>query len=65
MDPGDSGILLNLEKEILNKLISGSNLKAIGDSLNLSIEEVRIHLRNIYKKAHLLSQIEAVENRVN
>ena len=48
------------EKEILSGLVEGHNFKAIADSLFISIETVRFHFRNIYKKLHVHSQSEAV-----
>ncbi len=48
------------EKEVLSKLVDGHSIKAIADSLSISIETVRFHFRNIYKKLHVHSQSEAV-----
>ncbi len=64
---GSSGteILTKREKEILSKLVEGSNFKAIADSLFISVETVRFHFRNIYKKLHVHSQSEAVARALN
>ncbi|MCB0729887.1 MAG: response regulator transcription factor [Ignavibacteriae bacterium] len=48
------------EKEVLSGLVSGSSYKAIADHLHISVETVRFHFRNIYKKLHVHSQSEAV-----
>lgn len=48
------------EKEVLSGLVEGQSIKAIADSLHISIETVRFHFRNIYKKLHVHSQSEAV-----
>lgn len=48
------------EKEVLGGLVEGLSIKAIADSLHISIETVRFHFRNIYKKLHVHSQSEAV-----
>lgn len=48
------------EKEVLSGLVEGHSIKAISNSLNISIETVRFHFRNIYKKLHVHSQSEAV-----
>lgn len=48
------------EKEVLSKLVDGHSIKAIADSLSISVETVRFHFRNIYKKLHVHSQSEAV-----
>jgi DNA-binding NarL/FixJ family response regulator len=52
------------EKEILSGLVEGHNFKAIADSLFISIETVRFHFRNIYKKLHVHSQSEAVAKAI-
>ena len=48
------------EKEVLSGLVEGHSIKAIADSLHISVETVRFHFRNIYKKLHVHSQSEAV-----
>lgn len=48
------------EKEVLSGLVEGKSIKAIADSLFISIETVRFHFRNIYRKLHVHSQSEAV-----
>lgn len=48
------------EREVLRKLVEGNSYKAIADSLFISVETVRFHFRNIYKKLHVHSQSEAV-----
>ena len=52
--------LTKREKEVLSGLVDGSSYKAIADSLNISLDTVRFHFRNIYKKLHVHSQSEAV-----
>lgn len=52
------------EKEILSGLVEGHNFKHIADSLFISIETVRFHFRNIYKKLHVHSQSEAVAKAI-
>ncbi len=48
------------EKEVLAGLVEGYSYKAIADTLYISVETVRFHFRNIYKKLHVHSQSEAV-----
>jgi DNA-binding NarL/FixJ family response regulator len=48
------------ENEILSYLAKGYRYKAIADTLSISIETVRTHLRNIYEKLHVHSRSEAV-----
>ncbi len=52
--------LTRREKEVLSGLVDGNSYKAIADKLNISIDTVRFHFRNIYKKLHVHSQSEAV-----
>jgi DNA-binding NarL/FixJ family response regulator len=52
------------EKEILMKLVEGYSFKSIADSVFISIETVRFHFRNIYKKLHVHSQSEAVAKAI-
>ncbi len=53
-------LLTPREKEMLSSLVDGKSFKAIADSLFISIDTVRFHFRNIYKKLHVHSQSEAV-----
>jgi len=57
-------VLTPREKEILSGLVEGHNFKFIADSLFISIETVRFHFRNIYKKLHVHSQSEAVAKAI-
>ncbi len=57
-------ILTAREKEILSGLVEGNSFKVIADSLFISIETVRFHFRNIYKKLHVHSQSEAVAKAI-
>lgn len=52
------------EKEVLSGLVEGNSYKAIADSLFISVETVRFHFRNIYKKLHVHSQSEAVAKAI-
>ncbi len=56
--------LSDREKEVLNKLSEGDNYQQIGDSLFISVDTVRHHIRNIYKKLHVHSQSEAVAKAI-
>lgn len=57
-------ILTPREREILSGLVEGKSFKAIADALFISIETVRFHFRNIYKKLHVHSQSEAVAKAI-
>jgi len=52
------------EKEVLNKLSEGDNYQQIAESLFISVDTVRHHIRNIYKKLHVHSQSEAVAKAI-
>ena len=58
LDPSIS--LSAREEETLVLLTKGYSNKEIADQLNLSIETVRSHLKNIYTKMHVRSRAEAV-----
>jgi DNA-binding NarL/FixJ family response regulator len=62
--PKQQNILTAREKEILTGLVEGNSFKAIADSLFISIETVRFHFRNIYRKLHVHSQSEAVAKAI-
>ncbi len=57
-------VLTPREKEILTGLVEGNSFKALADSMFISVETVRFHFRNIYKKLHVHSQSEAVAKAI-
>lgn len=52
------------EIEVLNKLAEGNNYREIADALFISVDTVRHHIRNIYKKLHVHSRSEAVAKAI-
>lgn len=52
------------EKEVLSLLADGYNYQEIANSLFISVDTVRHHIRNIYKKLHVHSQSEAVAKAI-
>jgi len=52
------------EKEVLHSLAEGNNYKEIADELFISVDTVRHHIRNIYKKLHVHSRSEAVAKAI-
>ncbi|MCB9205881.1 MAG: response regulator transcription factor [Ignavibacteriales bacterium] len=56
--------LSDREYEILNSLSQGFGYKRIASNLYISIETVRYHIKNIYKKLHVCSQSEAVATAI-
>ncbi len=57
-DPSESE-LTEREAEILRELSSGKTTAAIGESLFLSPLTVKTHIKNIYRKLHVSSRVEA------
>ena len=53
------------EKEVLECLVKGMSLKMIGDSLFISYDTVRTHIKHIYEKLHVVSMTEAVAKALN
>ncbi len=52
------------EKEVINHLADGYNYQEIADKIFISVDTVRHHIRNIYKKLHVHSQSEAVAKAI-
>jgi DNA-binding NarL/FixJ family response regulator len=52
------------EKEILQSLSKGNSFKLIAAELAISLETVRTHIKHIYDKLHVQSQIEAVSKAI-
>jgi len=52
------------EKEVLTSLAEGNNYRSIADKLFISVDTVRHHIRNIYRKLHVHSQSEAVAKAI-
>lgn len=57
--------LTNREKEILQLLSIGNSFKLIASELSISVDTVRTHIKHIYDKLHVRSQIEAVSKAIN
>ena len=53
------------EKEILQSLSRGNSFKMIAAELGISLDTVRTHIKRIYDKLHVRSQIEAVSKAIN
>ena len=59
------GGLTRREEEILACLAKGHLYKEIGDTLNISIDTVRSHIRHIYEKLQVKTRTEAVLKYLN
>ena len=56
--------LSSREIEVLTSLSDGNNYQEIADRLFISVDTVRHHIRNIYRKLHVHSQSEAVAKAI-
>jgi DNA-binding NarL/FixJ family response regulator len=52
--------LSDKEKEIVVGLVDGLSYKLIADRLSISIETVRFHIKNIYRKLHVHGKAEVI-----
>ena len=57
--------LTNREKEILTLLSKGKGFKIIAAELSISLDTVRVHIKNIYEKLQVHTQTEAVYKALN
>lgn len=58
-EPGDPVALTHREKEILKAIIDGRSNKEISDTLCISIETVKSHIKSIYQKLQARNRVEA------
>lgn len=56
----ENSMLTNREQDIVNGLVDGLSYKMIADRYDISIDTVRAHIRNIYKKLHVNSKAEVI-----
>ncbi len=56
----ETKLLSEREKEVLSFLALGKRYKQIADALFISVNTVHFHIKNIYKKLNIHSQLEAV-----
>jgi DNA-binding NarL/FixJ family response regulator len=52
--------LTSKEKELLHHMVEGKSYKMIADVMKISLETVKYHVKNIYRKLHVNSSSEAV-----
>tara|TARA_R110002126_G_scaffold42758_1_gene123031 strand:- start:4905 stop:5537 length:633 start_codon:yes stop_codon:yes gene_type:complete len=55
-----NSMLTDREQDIVNGLVDGLSYKLIADRFDISIDTVRAHIRNIYKKLHVNSKAEVI-----
>lgn len=56
----EDSVLTSREQDIVNGLVDGLSYKMIADRYDISIDTVRAHIRNIYKKLHVNSKAEVI-----
>lgn len=57
--------LTTKEKEIVHYLVDGKSYAQIAESLGNSIETIRHHIKNIYKKMHVKSKAELISKELS
>ena len=60
-----SSPLTDKEKEIVMGLVDGLSYKMIADNACISLETVRSHIKNIYKKLHVHSKAEVIKKSLS
>ena len=63
--PRTSSPLTAKEKEIVLGLVDGLSYKMIADKASISLETVRTHIKNIYKKLHVHCKAEVIRKSLN
>lgn len=58
--PQPSSVLSPKEKEVVTGLVDGLSYKMIAGSQDISIETVRSHIKNIYKKLHVHTKADVI-----
>lgn len=58
--PPGSGELTNREREILAYFAKGATYDDVASLMHISVNTVRHHVRNLYRKLHVSSKVEAV-----
>jgi DNA-binding NarL/FixJ family response regulator len=56
--------LTDKEKQILQYLSAGKSYKMIADALGISVQTVKSHLKNVYRKLHVNNNTEAVAKAI-
>lgn len=56
----EASILTPREKEVVQGLVDGLSYKMIADRVSISIDTVRHHIKNIYKKLHVNTKADVI-----
>ena len=52
------------ESELLQHLVDGKSYKMIADAMSVTLETVKSHVKNVYRKLHVSSSLEAVAKAI-
>ncbi|BAV10032.1 two component transcriptional regulator, LuxR family [Filimonas lacunae] len=63
--PKQEESLSEKEKEVLEYMVKGYSYKMIANSLNKSVETIRVQIKSIYRKLHVNSNAEAIIKAMN
>jgi len=58
-------VLTSREMDIVNGIIDGLSYKLVADKLGISIDTVRKHIKNIYRKLHVNSRSQLLQHYFN
>jgi len=61
----DTERLTEKETEVLHHLVDGKSYKQVAAEMNITLETVRSHIKNIYRKLHVNSMSQAVAKAIN
>ena len=61
----DTEPLTEKETEVLQHLVNGKSYKQVAAEMNITLETVRSHIKNIYRKLHVNSMSQAVAKAIN
>jgi DNA-binding NarL/FixJ family response regulator len=60
LDKGGETSLTQKEKQIVIGLVDGLSYKLLADRMDVSIDTIRFHIKNVYKKLHVNSKAEVI-----
>lgn len=57
-------ILSGREQQVVNGIVEGLSYKMLADRLDLSIDTIRFHIKNIYRKLHINCKAELISKTI-
>jgi len=64
-DKSDDQVLTDRQQQIVNGLVDGLSYKMIADQYLISVETVRDHIKNIYRKLQVNSKAEVIRKKLD